>query len=81
MGSYPTDGARVSAQTGKSKFTIMLEQAQLGDDYDAVALYANFILNTSPGWIPSAAAAEAVRQYRANPDAVRERESGKAIAR
>lgn len=77
--TYPTEGARVSEQTGKSVRQHVLDDADLGADHDAVALYANFISNTSPGWRPSDAAREAVRQYRANPDAIRNRESGKAV--
>ena len=45
-------------------------------DRAAVSLYANFIMNTSPGWRPSDAARQAVREYEQNPDRIRNRRSG-----
>jgi hypothetical protein len=62
----------------RSKFDQVLDEADLGQDRTAVALYANYIQHTSPGWRPSGAAHEAVRQYRQNPEAIRNRPSGQA---
>lgn len=73
--SYPTEGARISAETGKSARQHVLDDANLGDDYNAVALYANFLMNTGGGR-PSDCARTAVREYRANPDRIRNRKSG-----
>jgi len=70
---YPTEGARIHAETGKSVWDHILDDANLGEDRTAVALYANYILNTSPGYRPSDAARLAVRRYRIDPDAVRNR--------
>ena len=46
------------------------------EDKIKVSLYANFIMNTSPGYRPSDAARRAVREYQQNPDRIRNRESG-----
>lgn len=71
---YPTDGARVFAETGKAKYQIVIDEAGIpAEDRTAVVLEMNRILHLSGGWIPSTAAAEAVRRYRANPAAVLER--------
>jgi hypothetical protein len=78
MTHYPSHGAYISATTGKTKFDHVLDDANLGEDRTAVALYANFIMHTSPGWRPSGAAREAVRQYREDPDRIRNRKSGEA---
>lgn len=59
---YPTEGAQVYAETGKSVYQTVLEEA---DAPDWVGHYAGYILNTSPGYRPSDAAREAVRQWKA----------------
>jgi len=62
-----------------SKFQEVLHEGVENEDHmTSVALYANFILNTSPGYRPSDAAREAVRQYTQNPERILNRESGKA---
>lgn len=58
--TYPTDGARTYAETGKSVFQTVLEEAGAPD---WLAGYATRILNTSPGYRPSDAAREAVRHW------------------
>lgn len=65
---YPTEGARISAETGKSVRDHVLDDANLGEHRTAVSLYANFIMNTSPGYRPSDAARAAVRQYQRDPE-------------
>jgi hypothetical protein len=45
-------------------------------DVDAISLYANFILNTTPGLRPSDAARRAVSKFRENPERIRNRKSG-----
>ncbi len=79
MTSYPTEGARVHAGAGRSKFDLVLDAADLGVDRSAVASYATFLLNTTPGLIPSYAAGDAVRAYRANPEAVLNRPTGREL--
>jgi hypothetical protein len=62
---YPTAGAEFSARTGKSRFQAILDEAAIPEQHAAaVGLFANFILNTSPGYRPSDAARYAVRVYR-----------------
>lgn len=66
MTNYPSEGARISAETGKSKREHVLDEATLPEGHrTAVSLEANRIVNSSPGWLPSHAASEAVRRYRA----------------
>jgi hypothetical protein len=50
MTDYPTEGARISATTGKSIRDHILDDANLGEDRVAVSLLASYIANTSPGW-------------------------------
>lgn len=77
MSATTTDSYGVDATRGtRSRFQAIIEDAELGEDAGAVSSYAQFILNTSPGWRPSDAAAQAVREYRANPDRIRNRPSG-----
>jgi len=63
--NYPSDGARHWAETGKSVSQTVLEESGIAEEHWAeVGLYANFLMNTSPGWRPSDAMRQAVRQYR-----------------
>lgn len=66
--------------TTKSKFDLVLE-AVAEVDRSAVGLYANFLLNTTPGERPSGAAYRAVTEYERDPQRVLARKSGCDIDR
>lgn len=60
-----------------SKFSEVIAAANLGkNDEIAVTLYAHFLCNTWVGARPSDCARRAVREFNANPDRIRNRESG-----
>ena len=78
MSAITTDSYGIDTKRGsRSRFTAIIEDAiEDASDRIAVALYGHYILNTSPGYRPSDAAARAVSHFRANPEAIRSRESG-----
>lgn len=59
-----------------SPFTQVLNAAELGEDRHAVESYASFLMNTWEGARPSDCARRAVREYRENPDRIRNRPVG-----
>ena len=62
--NYPSEGARHWAETGKSVSHCVLEESGIAKEHwSEIALYANFLMNTAPGWRPSDAMRRAVRQY------------------
>lgn len=62
---------------GVSRNSAIIRMSVPEEDWAAVGLYSNYILNTSGGGLrPSDAAAQAVREYKRNPDAIRNRQSG-----
>lgn len=58
--NYPTEGAQIFAETGKSAMQIVLEEANAPV---WVGAYAGYFMNTSPGWRPSDAARHCVSQW------------------
>lgn len=67
--------------TDQSRFTEIIEESVPYGDRAVVALYANYLLNAEPRLRPSDAARQAVEAYRADPDAIREREAGQDVVR
>ena len=76
MTAYPSEGARILAETGKTRSQLVFEEefpAGLSEDDEAiVGLYANYIMNTSPGWRPSDAMRRACSSFKRNRDHVTE---------
>jgi len=74
--NYPSEGARILAETGKTRSQLVFEEefpAGFPEDDEAiVGLYANYIMNTSPGWRPSDAMRRACSSFKRNRDHVTE---------
>ena len=67
--NYPSDGARVLAETGKTKSQIVFEEefpeGLPAEDKARIGLAANSMMNSGPGWLPSAAMRRACRNFKA----------------
>ena len=74
--NYPSEGARILAETGKTRSRLVFEEEfpdGLSDEDEAVVgLYCNFLMNTQPGWRPSDAMRRACLSFKRNRDHVTE---------
>lgn len=71
MSDYPTDGARFLAETGKTRFSAIIEEVP-EEDQNIVTLEANRYLHMAGGMRPSDAARAMVNLYKRDPAGFRE---------